>query len=298
MIGSTMLSPIPPIRADWLRAKLVEEASKRRVVVAIGIGLEREDYPEKVCRDVQRAVESGVAEVRVVGDKEAIERARRVYSDINAVTSRYPETELVNMLVNGEVDAVVRGTLSARKVIAELKRAYTLERLHRIGMLETYSHEAFFFAPVGIDEGNDLHDKVKLVEGGLRLHRALGLTPIVAVLSGGRIEDYGRSSEVDEMMDQAEELVKQVRERFGVEAYHQGILIEDAVKRATLIIAPNGIVGNIVFRVLTLIGGGGAFGAPVVDLLPRVFVDVSRAMSNYFDSIALSAALANLASTL
>jgi predicted methyltransferase MtxX (methanogen marker protein 4) len=44
-----------------------------------------------------------------------------------------------------------------------------------------------------------------------------------------------------------------------------------------------------------LIGGGGAFGAPVMDALPRVFVDVSRAMEDYTDSILLSAALASLA---
>jgi len=58
------------------------------------------------------------------------------------------------------------------------------------------------------------------------------------------------------------------------------------------------MTGNVIFRVLTLVGGGGAFGAPVVDVLPRVFVDVSRAMEDYTDSISLSAALVSLATNL
>jgi len=70
------------------------------------------------------------------------------------------------------------------------------------------------------------------------------------------------------------------------------------VKSATLVVAPNGMMGNMIFRVLTLIGDGGAFGAPVMDVLPRVFVDVSRAMEDYTDSILLSAALASLATNL
>jgi len=289
-----MLSPTLPLKASWLRERLLNEALRRTVTVAIGVGTEREGYPEKIGREACRAIEHGIADIKLVGTKEAIEKALRVCGKAEVIVSQRPEAEIVRMLVDNEVNAAIRGTLSAKRVIAEIKRAFTLEKLHRVAILETHDHIAFFFAPVGIDEGNDVEDKMRLIEGGIKLQRALGIKTIIAILSGGRLEDYGRSPLVDETLNQAENLVKKVKEELRVEVYHQGILIEDAVKRATLIIAPNGMIGNIIFRVLTLIGGGGAFGAPITDILPKIFVDVSRAMENYLDSIALSAALANL----
>ncbi|MEM1901019.1 MAG: methanogenesis marker protein Mmp4/MtxX [Candidatus Nezhaarchaeales archaeon] len=289
-----MLSPIIPLRANWLRERLLREATKRRVTVAIGMGLEREDYPEKVLRESRRAVELGLANVKIVGSEEAVSRVSKRGNVIETIATREPESTIVEMLARGEVEAVVRGTLSANKTLKELKRVFKLRRVHRVAILETPDRTVFLLAPVGVDEGNDVEDKIELVKGGVRLLRAFGVRPIVAVLSGGRLEDYGRDAMVDEMLRQAEEVVNRVKREYGVEAYHQGILIEDAVKRATLIIAPNGVIGNMIFRVLTLVGRGGAFGAPVTDLLPKVFVDVSRAMESYTDSILLSAALANL----
>ena len=293
-----MLSPSIPLSADWLRGRLYSEALRRKATVAIGIGAEREGYPEKVLRDARRAVEKGMARVKVVGLDEVVEKLSRQCDGVELVPSCRPEAELVEMLLKGEVDAAIRGTLSANKTLRELKRSFGLEKVHRVAILETPQRTAFLLAPVGVDEGNDVDDKVELARGGVALLRALGVRPVVAVLSGGRLEDYGRSPLVDESLRQAEVVVERIRRELGVEAYHQGILIEDAVKSATLVIAPDGMTGNMIFRVLTLVGGGGAFGAPVMDVLPRVFVDVSRAMEDYTDSISLSAALVSLATSL
>ena len=293
-----MLSPSIPLSSDWLRERLYSEALKRRATIAIGVGAEREGYPEKVLRDARRAVEKGIARVKLVGLDEVVEKLSRQCDGVELVPSSRPEAEVVEMLLRGEVDAAIRGTLSANKTLRELKRSFGLDKIHRVAILETPQRTAFLLAPVGVDEGNDVDDKVELARGGVALLRALGVRPVVAVLSGGRLEDYGRSPLVDESMRQAEVVVERIRRELGVEAYHQGILIEDAVKSATLVIAPNGVTGNLMFRVLTLVGGGGAFGAPVVDVLPRVFVDVSRAMEDYTDSISLSAALVSLATNL
>jgi len=290
-----MLSPSIPLSAEWLRERLLSEALKRRATVAIGVGAEREGYPEKVLRDSRRAVEKGIARVKVVGLDEVVDKMSQQRNGVELVPSRRPEAELVGMLLRGEVDAAIRGTLSASKTLRELKSSFGLDKIHRVAILETPQRTAFLLAPVGVDEGNDVDDKVELARGGVALLRALGVRPVVAVLSGGRLEDYGRSPLVDESLREAEVVVERIRRELRVEAYHQGILIEDAVKSSTLVIAPNGMTGNLIFRVLTLVGGGGAFGAPVVDVLPRVFVDVSRAMEDYTGSILLSAALANLA---
>jgi len=78
-------------------------------------------------------------------------------------------------------------------------------------------------------------------------------------------------------------------EGFNVE--HCQILIEDAIKVKNLIIAPDGISGNIIFRTMHLVDGCVSMGAPILNL-DKVFVDTSRAKRCYVDSIALASALA------
>jgi predicted methyltransferase MtxX (methanogen marker protein 4) len=73
-------------------------------------------------------------------------------------------------------------------------------------------------------------------------------------------------------------------------ATHYEILIEDAVKHCGLVIAPDGISGNLIFRTLALIGGGQSHGAPVVNI-DKIFVDTSRASPNYTNALLLAAAL-------
>ena len=73
----------------------------------------------------------------------------------------------------------------------------------------------------------------------------------------------------------------------GYDAYHAEILIENAVNDADLIIAPDGISGNLIFRTMHLIGGALALGAPVINI-DKVFIDTSRAKKDYKDSIALA----------
>ena len=59
------------------------------------------------------------------------------------------------------------------------------------------------------------------------------------------------------------------------------------MKEADFIIAPDGISGNIIFRALHFIAGAKALGAPVINT-DKVFVDTSRAKTDYVDSIALA----------
>ena len=64
-------------------------------------------------------------------------------------------------------------------------------------------------------------------------------------------------------------------------------MIENAVEDADLIIAPDGISGNLIFRTMHLIGGALALGAPIINI-DKVFIDTSRAKKDYKDSIALA----------
>ncbi|HJJ66027.1 MAG TPA: phosphotransacetylase, partial [Methanocorpusculum sp.] len=146
--------------------------------------------------------------------------------------------------------------------------------LERIALLETSAGQKFFFAPVGVDEGWTVSEKVSFVEDGRRLARAFGLPDKAVILSGGRLGDIGRHEMVDRTIYEAEEAA----EISG--AVHGEILIEDAVSDAGVIIAPDGISGNLIFRTLVFLGGGIGHGALIVNI-KDLFIDSSRASSSY-----------------
>ena len=87
----------------------------------------------------------------------APEHVSFVYSDV-------PEEELVNDLFAKRLDAAVRGSLPANDTLKYLKSVYGVSRLERIALLETAAGQQFFFAPVGVDEGWTVAEKVSFVE--------------------------------------------------------------------------------------------------------------------------------------
>jgi putative methanogen marker protein 4 len=203
---------------------------------------------------------------------------------VTLVKGERPEDLLVNHLMEGVIDAAVRGTLPANATLKALRRASGVDRLERIALLETFDGRRFLFAPVGIDEGWTVPQKLGLIEKGRDIARRFGMNDSVAVLSGGRFGDIGRHGVVDRSLADAELLARLA------DAEHMEILIEDAVGRCGIIIAPDGITGNLIFRTLTLLGGGKGHGAPVVNI-SKIFVDTSRASVNYTNALLLAAAL-------
>jgi putative methanogen marker protein 4 len=196
----------------------------------------------------------------------------------------HPETALVEDLAAGRIDAAVRGTLPANTTLSALKKAMGVDHLERIALLETAAGKKFLFAPVGVDEGWTVEQKVSLIQKGRKIAKKFGLPEKTAVLSGGRLGDIGRHRHVDTSIADAEVIAR----RTGAE--HREILIEDAIEDCGLIIAPDGISGNLVFRTLVFLGGGHGHGAPVVNIR-RIFVDTSRASPNYTNALLLAVSL-------
>jgi len=195
-----------------------------------------------------------------------------------------PERALIDDLMDGAIDAAVRGTLPANTTLKALKTAAGVDHLERIALLETVNGKKFLLTPVGVDEGWTVPEKLELIRKGRIIARKFGLAEKVGILSGGRLGDVGRHSQVDASMAEAELIARLA----GAE--HCEILIEEAVETCGLIIAPDGISGNLVFRTLTFLGGGHGHGAPVVNI-SRIFVDTSRASPNYANALLLAASL-------
>lgn len=193
---------------------------------------------------------------------------------------------LVDDLVSGKIDAAVRGNMSSSVVLPILKQKLGLDELERVVVLEPKGGRMFCMAPVGIDEGWTKEQKMDLVRKSMPLLKALGLGNRVAIMSGGREDDLGRNDRVDRTILDAREIVPALMDE-GYDAYDAEILLEDIVREADLVIAPDGISGNIIFRALHFIGGAKALGAPVINT-DKIFVDTSRAKTDYVDCIALA----------
>jgi len=211
----------------------------------------------------------------------------RSVNAISADITIYKSAEdMVSALKRGDIDAAIRGTLPASATMSALKSHFQLPGVQRMVIMESREGGIFFMAPVGIDEGWTVDEKEELVRSGSLMMKRLGLTPRVAVMSGGRSGDKGRNPSVDRSIDDALLLVERLQNQ-GYDAYHAEILLESAVKEANMVIAPDGMSGNIIFRALHFLGGCKALGAPVLNL-NKVFIDTSRVKTDFSDSIALA----------
>ena len=242
---------------------LLAHGCKARNTVGIGV-------PEPLLFSTQEALRKNGCEVKLVGFGGS--------------------KELAKALHEGEIDAAVRGTLGSSAVMADLRSVFSLKEIMRVALLGDPAGKPLLLAPVGIDEGKDMLARLELVRSALVYLSPLGWSPSIGVLSKGRAEDADRGEEIRASIADGEKIVQKLRGD-GLDAAHHSILVEEAAKTCDMIVAPDGISGNLMFRALHFLGGWKAYGAPVVNLT-KVFVDTSRAKADFTDSVLLAAGLA------
>lgn len=228
-------------------------------------------------------IAAGVGENRNI-----VEASKNVDFDVLLTKS---EDELVDLLLNGSVDAAVRGSLNASKIMGRLKVKYP--EILRSSLLEVHGHK-FLLAPVGIDEGDTVSQKVQIIKAGAEFLLRLGIKPEIAVLSGGRAQDKGRSQKIDDSIAEGELVTAITRNKYPVKHYF--ILIEDAIKNGSnFILAPDGITGNLIFRSLVLVGEMKSYGALTLGI-KEIFIDTSRSqdVEGYTRALKFSHYLAEL----
>jgi len=262
-----------------------KRALANRAKVAIGI----RNPNEKILMSAKAAQDTGYADVVLVGNKQEIEV---IGTDLEIIDTDEPEKTIGDVLASGYVAAAVRGTARASDALSHLKEVLGMKKLHRLALLLDNNGNPFFLAPVGIDEGSDNDDKIEFIRLGVDHIRRFGIEPVVGILSGGRIGDIGRDEWVDRTIANAEFVTARAQE-MGITVNNYNILIEDAIKEANFIIAPDGISGNLIFRTLVFLGGGDGMGAPVL-MDDFVFVDTSRVGGHYTKAIMLASALVDV----
>jgi putative methanogen marker protein 4 len=198
---------------------------------------------------------------------------------------------LIADLFNGKIEAGIRGNLSSKNVLNIIKEEFQVKEIIRISVLRTASNKTFILAPVGIDEGSTIEAKINIIKHSIEFLELFDMKENIAVLSGGRKEDQNRSRQIDETLISADNLTSKLKS-MGLKCKNFDIRIEDAVKESNIIIVPDGIIGNYIFRTLYHLGAGTSLGAPILNI-PKTFIDTSRTKQDYSSSLIFTAAYHN-----
>ena len=270
-------------------------------ITNIGIGLgDSEAHNLKILKATIKLLEINKSSVYFFGNKSSINQISKntLYKKnskrIVIIASNEPEAEILNYFSKKLISCVVRGSLGSSKFLQSLKTSLNISEIARLALLETYKGQQFFFGPVGIDECNNIKSKKIFLEKAIKILEALNLKPKISILSGGRVGDLGRNPDVDKTINEAKELVDYFKlEHPKLEINHTEILIEKAINdKSNLIIAPNGISGNLIYRTLVHLGGGKAYGAIYMDI-GHIIIDTSRVgdFSEIYGGLILALAL-------
>jgi putative methanogen marker protein 4 len=249
----------------------------------IGIGLGKSDiHNRNIVLAITNFLQENSSKIFIFGAKESLNHIKddinsKYKSNIIIIKSETPEVDIFEHLLSKKINSVIRGSLSSSDFLKSLKRLVKPQMINRLALLETVDGHQFFYGPVGIDECNKVNEKIEFIENAIKQLKLLCIEPVISILSGGRKGDVGRNKDVDISIRNAEETVKEMKNRYpSLVISHDEILIENAVKnKANLIIAPNGISGNLIYRTLVHLGGGKAYGAIYMNL-ETVIIDTSR----------------------
>ena len=260
--------------------------------------------------------------IRIVaglGENENIIKASNELNEIDdlEISLVKTEDELIEAFKNPEIDAVIRGSLKASKVIKAIKEFKSDKTINRTTYINTEDEEGFsnnyefLLAPVGIDEGKNIEEKIILAVQAADFIQYLGKKPKIAVLAEGRKDDLGRSERIDESLISSDELTNRLIETFkeldnfdndsdeisknySIKNYY--ILLEQAIEDGyNIILANDGIFGNIMFRTLVLLDKWPSYGALTLGI-DEIFIDTSRdqTVEGYVRSLKLAYRLAKL----
>jgi predicted methyltransferase MtxX (methanogen marker protein 4) len=232
-------------------------------------------------------------------------------------------SEIIKDVVNGSVAGAIRGTMSSSKIMPKLKKE--IGTFYRASILKNPfdSKNIFLLAPVGIDEigenrNSSFKDKINIINYSIKFLKCMGMVPKIGLLSSGRLSDYGRSKRINELIDECESIVEYFKnnQNFNtndtindninddindnindncnnlfnknIHIEHKGILIEEYLKEGyNVILAPDGISGNLIFRCLGLVCGIEGYGAVILNKNNLKFIDTSRSgtWDRYYNAV-------------
>jgi len=227
------------------------------------------------------------ADIVLVGPK-AIKNVK----GFEKLISQEPEKELAKILFNGGVEGIVRGTIDDFKTFEayqDLVGKENTKNMAEFGLAEDNHGRQFFLSQASNPAGWTKEEKIKDCEGVIRFIKDnLGIKPKIGCITGVRHETYKRKKNIkqgaqmflNQTYEDAEFVVSYFRKK-GIGAKNYSIEIETAMNEGcNIIVPPNGMVGNQVFRTLIFLGGGRLLTASRA-YLPHPYEDNSRSETDF-----------------
>lgn len=274
-----------------------EIKAKKKPPINIGIGFgDFTPHSQKIITASLDFLKNFNSAITLFGKKETLEQISQNKIDLRLkiIECQAPEISAINALKQNSIQALIRGSLSSSKFLKNLKGTLETGVINRLAILETVTEDQFFYGPVGIDECNTLENKINFIEKALKEFQEIKIVPKISILSGGRLGDIGRDIKVTQTIKDAIEIVDVLKKKYPkLMISHNEILIEEALdNKSNLIIAPDGISGNLVYRTLVHLGGGKAYGAIYMGI-GKTIIDTSRVgdYSEFYGALVLALAL-------
>ncbi len=208
------------------------------------------------------------------------------------IISKEPEKKLARMLFNKEVEGIVRGTIDDFKTFEAYQALIGQEKteeMTELGLMEDFYGRQFFISQASNPLGWTREGKIRDCEGIIKFMKAeLGIKPKIGFITGIRHETYERKKKIRKsvqgILNQTYEDANNIISYFtkkGIKAKNYAIEIETALKDGcNIIVPPNGMVGNQIFRTLILIGGGKLLTGSRANL-PHPYEDNSRSETDF-----------------
>ena len=227
------------------------------------------------------------AEIILVGPKDISN-----VKGFQKIISEEPEKELAKILFNEEVEGIIRGTIDDFKTFeaysALIGKEKTKEMIE-LGLMKDFYGRQFFVSQGSNPFGWTKEEKIKDCEGIIKFMKAeLRMKPKIGFITGVRHETYARKKEIKEgvqgILNQTYEDADFIVDYFakkGINAKNYAIEIETALKEeCNIIVPPNGMVGNQIFRTLAFLGGGSLLTGSRANL-PHPYEDNSRGETDF-----------------
>lgn len=208
------------------------------------------------------------------------------------IISQEPEKDLAKMLFNEELDGIVRGTIDDFKTWEAYQKLIGPEKSNKmieLALMEDFYGRQFFLSQASNPLGWSREEKIKDCEGIINFMKLeLGLKPKIGLITGVRHETYQRKKKVKEevqrILNQTYEDADFIADYFTkrkIVAKNYAIEIETALKEeCNIIVPPNGMVGNQIFRTLILVGGGKFLACSRANF-PHPYEDNSRSETDF-----------------
>ena len=148
--------------------KLKDLAKDKGENIGIGIGSSK-FHNQKIMSAILQFLQTSPSKIYVFGSKDSIDHIHEPINspnklNIHFIQSEMPEKDIFKYLIDKKLNSIIRGSLSSNKFLDNLKKALHPKVINRIALLETVDGHQFFYGPVGIDEGNNVEDKIELLK--------------------------------------------------------------------------------------------------------------------------------------